>query len=154
MCCSNCHWLALYKSIFLRRRFVMPFTCFKAFAFEKFVWFCWNITEFKVFSQPSGVFSAGGTWNRQWCWSLLARIVFTWLNKGQNGISEVRKWVLVSSLLVICICNYLLVFTEEIHPNSLYRRKTFEEITYTGLIMRNVCFNNVSGCLVAWHISF
>lgn len=72
----------------------------------------------------------------------------------QNGISEERKWILVSSLLLSHICNYHLVFTEELSPYSQYWGKTFEEVTYTEFIKRTVCFNNVSECLVAWHIRF
>lgn len=72
----------------------------------------------------------------------------------RNGISEERKWILVSSLLLIHICNYLLVFTKELNPNSPYWEKICEEITYTAFVKRTVCFNNVSECLVALHISF
>ena len=69
--------------MFLREHFVMPFICCKTFAFIKFVCFRCNITEFKVYSQPSGIFGAGETWSGQWCWSSLARTVFTWLNYGK-----------------------------------------------------------------------
>lgn len=72
----------------------------------------------------------------------------------QNGINEERKWILVPSLLLIHMCNYLLVFTEELNPNSPYWEKICEEITYTVFVKRTVCFNIVSECLVALHISF
>lgn len=113
--------------------------------------------EFKVCVQPSGSFSEDGTRSGKWCWSSLALTTFTWIIYWiiAKWIGEERKWVLVSSLPLIHVCNYLLVFTKELSPNSLYwkKKKKVRKSCNTVFVERTICFNNVSECLVAWHIS-
>lgn len=93
---SNCHWQVFYKSIFLREHCVTPLICFVTFASGKFVWFFGNFTEFKVYSQPSGLLSVEPA----------SRACVHLAELGQNGISEDWKLILMSSLCLNHICNY------------------------------------------------